>query len=123
MSEVKRDAKGRVLPGSANLKTKTQHVKAKAVSSKLKRELIKRYGATEGRIKHYLVALDIMHDAANEPRDRLKACQFIAERVDGKAVDVVDLAAVVETSSPLDRAIQDMTPEQLLELVRAARGH
>lgn len=123
MSEVKRDAKGRVLPGSANLKTKTQHTRAKAVSIKVKRELVKRYGETEGRIAMYITAMDIMRDPTNDPNARLKAAEFLANRVDGKAVDHIVLTGQDGGPVQVESLSNDeLTPSQRLALALKSLG-
>lgn len=134
MADAPRDEKGRLLPGN-NLRGKARHRKAKVISRKLRKEYVRRYaneptgadgevlGEERAVLKHYFVAMDIMEDTKEAAKDRLKAAELLANRMDGKPVDEVELSATLETNSPLEKAVSTMTPEQLLELVRAARGH
>lgn len=126
MSDAPRDDKGRLLPGNS-LRSVSRKKTGRKVSRALKREYIKRYsvelGPERATLKHYFVLMDIMQNPGEKAQDRTKAAIELANRMDGKPVDELELSGSIETGTPLDNAVTKMTPEQLLELVRTARGH
>lgn len=133
MADAPRDDKGRVGAGN-NLRATARKTKAKLITRKLSKEYQRRYanrelapgevlGPERAKLMHYFVAMDIMESTEEAAKDRLKAAEILAHRMDGKPVDEVELSGVLETNSPLEKVVGEMTAEQLLELVRTARGH
>jgi len=129
-----RDAKGRLGPGN-NLRREGMRVRARNVSIRLRKEMVRRFeneviddttgekfGRERAMLKHYFVMMSIMADVNEAAKDRLKAAEQLANRLDGKPVEEVELSANVESGSPLERTLEGMTADQLLEVVRAARG-
>lgn len=134
MADETRDDKGRVGAGN-NLRKVARHKKARFITRHLGKEYVRRYaneplgntgevlGPERAKLKHYLVCMDIMESPDEAPKYRLKAAEILANRLDGKPVDEVELSGTLETNSPLENAVKGMSLEELLELVRATRGH
>lgn len=111
---------GRFAKGSSS-RQRSRGVNSRKLSKALKRMLVEKFGPQEGTLKMYIVAAEILADTGEQGKTRLKAAEFLADRVHGKPVTTVDLAAEVQQGSPLERDMRKLSPEQLLELVRFAR--
>ena len=111
---------GKFAKGHSN-RNKSRGVKSRKLSKDLKRMLIEKFGPQEGTLKMFIVAAEILADTGEQGKVRLKAAEFLADRVYGKPVSSVDISAEVQQGSPLERDMRKLSPEQLLELVRLAR--
>lgn len=132
VEKPKRDEHGRLLPGQALRKT-SYKINARKISKRLRAEMVRRYanepvgpdgevlGPERAQLKHYFVLMSIMEKDTEKASDRIKAVAELANRLDGKPVETVELDAKVENHTPLEDAMRGMTPEQLLELVRTIR--
>lgn len=115
-----RSENGRFTPGTSP-RRRSMGINSRKLSRDLKNMLIEKFGPQDGMLKMYTVAAEILADVKVAAKDRLKAAEFLADRVHGKPVTSVDLSASVERGSSLERDMRKMSPEQLLELVRLAR--
>jgi hypothetical protein len=65
-------------------------------------------------------ALQVMRDEQTPLRDRLRAMEFLAERMLGKAVQAVDLAQVSPATEPLDYSVLSLEElDQFHEILKA----
>lgn len=116
MSDVVRDQKtGQLISGSIRKGTGTKGTKARNVSVKVRRLLRAMFSAEHGEMKPYAVLAEIMGDKEAPPGDRIKAANSLADRIDGKAVQAVELSgpagAPIETSSEVTH---NVAPSELL---------
>ncbi len=114
MSDVVRDQKtGRVISGY--VRKATPGTKARNVSVKVRRLLRAMFSGDHEEMKPYAVLAEIMGDKGSPPSDRIKAANSLADRIDGKAVQAVELSgpagAPIETTSEVTH---NVAPSELL---------
>ena len=120
MSEVVRDRKtGRIISGS--VRKGSAGTKARNVSIKVRR-LLRAMFSDHGEMKPYAVMAEIMADTAAPQSDRIKAANSLADRVDGKSVQAVELSGPggepIETTSEVTHHVSPS--ERLLSFFRTA---
>lgn len=134
-----RDEKGRLLPGNSVKKTGV-HMKARKVSRGLKAEMVRRYqyqpldpdnpgepmGKERAVLKHYFALLDIMQSPVEKAADRIKAASEIANRIDGKPVQALELMGAgggpVQSETLVTSNEPDLSPAERLALAIKSLG-
>ena len=113
--DVTRNDKGHPLPGQS-LRGTSKGANARKLSRRLRAEMKRRYGDDKA---HYLWLMDIAANTQEKAGERVKAIVALADRIDGKPVQTLDLqhSGEVGRKSPLE----GLTAEQLLEFIRAGR--
>ncbi len=113
---VERNPDGTVKPGQS-LRTVGRMKAARFLSRDLKRQMKERFGSER---PYYDWLMDIAASTNEKTADRIKAIEQLANRVDGKPVQAVDLQVQGEMetrSSPL----QGMSVEQLLAIAKGGQ--
>lgn len=98
---------GKLLPG-AKIRTKAKISKARLLSDRIRKMLAEEFEG--GDLLPYRVAAEILASKGEASQDRLKAGAFLADRLDGKTAQAIELTG--KSGGPVKTVTKNTTPEK-----------